>query len=112
MRKAEQRWPAESNADDKTSTTTCSASAEESTTIALRPPVSAMRARGAPRPREAAGELLFDQSRDRRRAGEDDALDARVGDQRRADFARARHELQRVARNASLVHERARLRRR
>ena len=42
MRKAEQRWPAESKADDKTSTTTCSASAEESTTIALsRIPTSA-----------------------------------------------------------------------
>ena len=49
MRKAEQRWPAESKADDSTSTTTCSASAEESTTIALRPPVSAMSGRGAPR---------------------------------------------------------------
>ena len=47
--------------------------------------------------REAAGKLFFDQPRDRRRAGEDDALDARVGDHRRADFARAGHELQRVA---------------
>ena len=49
MRKAEQRCPAESKADDRTSTTTCSASAEESTTIALRPPVSAIRPKGAPR---------------------------------------------------------------
>ena len=103
MRKAEQRCPAESKADDRTSTTTCSASAEESTTIALRPPVSAISGSGRARAREAPGELFFDQPRDRRRAGEDDALDARIGDQRRADFARARHELQRVARNARFM---------
>ena len=62
--------------------------------------------------RKAARELLFDEPRDRRRAGEDDALDAAVGDQRRADFAGARHELQHVARNASLMQQRARPRRR
>ena len=55
--------------------------------------------------REAPGERLFDSARDRRRAGEDDALDAWIGDQRRADLARAGHELERVARNASLVHD-------
>jgi hypothetical protein len=33
MRNAEQRWPAESNADEETSMTTCSASAED------RPPL-------------------------------------------------------------------------
>ena len=49
MRSAEQRWPAELKADDMTSPTTCSASAEESTTMALRPPVSAMSVVGAPR---------------------------------------------------------------
>ena len=64
-----------------------------------------MRGRGAPRRVRRPGELLFDQSRDRRRAGEHDALDAWIGDQRRADFARAGHELERLARNASLVHD-------
>jgi hypothetical protein len=41
-RSAEQRWPAEPNALVSTSVTTCSASAELSTIIALMPPVSAM----------------------------------------------------------------------
>ena len=56
-------------------------------------------------PREPAGELFFDQARDRRRAGEDDPLDTAVADQRRARFARAGHELERLARNASLVQD-------
>src|SRR5674476_1482371 len=42
-RSAEQRWPAESKADDSTSPTTCSASADESTTMAFCPPVSAIK---------------------------------------------------------------------
>ena len=37
-----QRWPAESKAELSTSNTTCSASADESTTIAFWPPVSAI----------------------------------------------------------------------
>jgi hypothetical protein len=41
MRKAEQRWPALSNADVSASATTCSDSAELSTIIAFWPPVSA-----------------------------------------------------------------------
>ena len=110
MRKAEQRWPAESKADDSTSTTTCSASAEESTTIALRPPVSAISGIGAPRRVRRPASVLFDQPRDRRRAGEHDALDAWIGDQRRADLAGARHELQRVARERQPHAARARLR--
>ncbi len=41
-RKAEQRCPALSKAEDTTSVTTCSGSALESTIIALQPPVSAI----------------------------------------------------------------------
>ncbi|MNS74167.1 hypothetical protein D3C72_1076340 [compost metagenome] len=41
-RSAEQRWPAESKAELNTSNTTCSDSADESTTIAFWPPVSAI----------------------------------------------------------------------
>ncbi len=48
MRRAEQRWPAESKADAITSAATCSGSAEESTTMALIPPVSAISGTGAP----------------------------------------------------------------
>ena len=40
-----------------------------------------------------------------RRAGEHDALHARIGDQRRADLARAGQELQRIARDARLVQD-------
>ena len=47
-RRAEQRWPAESKADTSASATTCSASAEESTTMALSPPVSAINVTGLP----------------------------------------------------------------
>jgi hypothetical protein len=42
IRKAEQRWPALSNADTSASPTTCSDSAELSTIIAFWPPVSAI----------------------------------------------------------------------
>ena len=41
-RSAEQRWPALSKAEASASSTTCSGSAEESTIMALRPPVSAI----------------------------------------------------------------------
>ena len=47
-RSAEQRWPAESKAEAKTSATTCSGSAEESTISAFWPPVSAMNGTGRP----------------------------------------------------------------
>ncbi len=103
MRKAEQRWPAESKADDDD---------VDHDLLGERGGIDHHRVeaarlgderQGRAAPRETAGELLFDQPRDRRRAGEHDALDARVGDQRRADFASARHELQRLARNAGLV---------
>ena len=96
MRSAEQRWPAESKADDITSATTCSGRADESTTIAFRPPVSAISGTGAAVAGQPAGELAFDQPRDRRRAGEDDALHARIGDDRRPDLARAGQERERL----------------
>ncbi|MOA22221.1 hypothetical protein D3C78_1427670 [compost metagenome] len=47
-RSAEQRWPALSKAEASTSATTCSASAEESTTMAFWPPVSAISGMGWP----------------------------------------------------------------
>ncbi|MNY16357.1 hypothetical protein D3C86_1496180 [compost metagenome] len=47
-RRAEQRWPALSNADETTSITTCSVRAEESTIIAFWPPVSAISGIGRP----------------------------------------------------------------
>ena len=42
MRSAEQRWPAESKPEAMMSATACSGSADESTTIAFCPPVSAI----------------------------------------------------------------------
>mmetsp|Transcript_28791 Transcript_28791/g.67986 ORF Transcript_28791/g.67986 Transcript_28791/m.67986 type:complete len:276 (+) Transcript_28791:332-1159(+) len=45
-RSAEQRWPAERKALCTTASMTCSGSAVESTTIAFRPPVSAISGRG------------------------------------------------------------------
>ena len=103
MRKAEQRWPAESKADDRTSTTTCSASAGRIDHHRVEAAGFGDEGYGRAAAREAAGKLLFDQSRDRRRAGEHDPLDARVGDQRRANFAGAGHELQRIARDARFM---------
>ncbi|MNC71198.1 hypothetical protein D3C75_1220920 [compost metagenome] len=47
-RRAEQRCPALSKAEDTTSTTTCSVRAEESTIIAFMPPVSAISGVGRP----------------------------------------------------------------
>ena len=57
MRSAEQRWPALLKADASTSVTTCSGSAEESITIAFRPPVSAMN--GTMGPSRAASARLM-----------------------------------------------------
>jgi len=47
-RSAEQRWPAESNAEVSASSTSCSGSAEESATRAFCPPVSAISTGGLP----------------------------------------------------------------
>ena len=92
MRSAEQRWPAESKAEETTSPTTCSASAEESTTSAFSPPVSAINGSGLPGAGQAAGQLPLDEFGDRRRAGEDDALNAadRRPERRRPRRRRAR----------------------
>ena len=105
MRKAEQRWPAESKADEITSPTTCSASALESTIMALRPPVSAMNGTGWPLRVRRPASWRGDQARYRGRAREHDALRARVGHQRGADFARAGNELQRVLGHAGGVQQ-------
>ena len=101
-RSAEQRWPAERNADVITSSVTCSGSAVASTIMALMPPVSAIS--GTIGPSLAASARLMARA-DLGRAGEGDAGDARVGDQRRADLAVARHEMQRARRHAGLVQQ-------
>ena len=103
-RSAEQRWPALSKAEDTTSATTCSASADESTTIAFWPPVSAISGTAWPAARQAAGECALQQPRHLGRAGEQHAMHARVADQRRADgLAAAGQQLQRAARHAGRV---------
>ena len=103
MRRAEQRCPAESKADDRTSTTTCSASAEEIDDHRVEAAGFGDQAQGRAAAREAPGKLFFDQPRDGCRTGEDDALDAWVGDQRRAHFAGSRNELQRLRRDARFM---------
>ena len=55
--------------------------------------------------RVLAGEHAVDRARDLGRAGEGDAGDARIGDERGADLAVARHELQRARRHAGLVQQ-------
>ena len=56
-RSAEQRWPALMKAELTTSSTTCSGSAVESTSIAFKPPVSAISGTMAP-PRAASARLM------------------------------------------------------
>ena len=78
-----------------TSRTTCSGSAEESTIIAFCPPVSAISGTIGP---SRAASALVDAARRVGRAGEGDAGDARIGDQRRADTRPvARQQMQHVA---------------
>ena len=89
-RNAEQRWPAERNAEVTTSSVTCSGSAVASTIIGLMPPVSAISG--------TIGRILrrqraVDGAGDLGRAGEGNAGDTAVGDERRADLAVARHEM-------------------
>ena len=93
-RKAEQRWPAERKAEVRTSSTTCSISAVESTIIAL---IAA--GLGDERRDRAISrrERAIDPLRDLDRAGKDDAGRARIGDERGADRAVARRKLQRRA---------------
>jgi len=52
---AEQRWPALLKPDSSVSATTCSGSADESTIIALRPPVSAISGAIGPAARRGSG---------------------------------------------------------
>ena len=112
-RSAEQRWPALSNAEATTSFTTCSASADESTSIAFWPPVSAISGTGRPSSFKRAGEALLEQPRDLGRAGEHHAPDPRVADQRRADrLARPGQQLQHGARHAGAARAGAPSRRR
>ncbi len=59
-RSAEQRWPAERNADVTTSSATCSGSAVASTIMALMPPVSAIS--GTIGPSFAASDRLMDRA--------------------------------------------------
>ena len=103
-RSAEQRCPALSNADCAASRTTCSGSAELSTIIAFWPPVSAISvAIGAGRARERA----VDRLRRLDGAGEHDAGDARIGDERLAELravARAA-KCSALGRDAGLVQQ-------
>ena len=101
-RSAEQRWPAERNAEVTTSSATCSGSAVASTIMALMPPVSAIS--GTIGPSLAASVRLID-ARDLGRAGEDDAGDVGMRDQRRADPAVALHQMQRGRRHAGLMQQ-------
>ena len=101
-RAAEQRWPALSKAERTQSRTTCSGSALESAIMALMPPVSAMKGTMAlaavgQRPLDGPGRLVG--------AGEGDAVHARILDQRRAEPAAARQQVQDVARHARLVQQ-------
>ena len=107
-RSAEQRCPAERNAEATTSSVTCSGKAVASTIIALTPPVSAINA--AIGPSFAASARLID-CRCRRRAGEGDARDAGQGDERRAGFAVAGNEVQHIFGNAAAMQQRDGLRR-
>jgi hypothetical protein len=66
-RAAEQRWPAEPNAEPSASLTTCSGSAEESAIIAFWPPVSAIRVAIAA---SRAGQRAVDRARGVGGAGE------------------------------------------
>ena len=102
-RNAEQRWPALLNPEATASSTTCSGSAELSTSIALMPPVSAMKVAIAPR---TGGEAAFDEARRLGRSGKDDACNARVARQCGAHRgALARQELQHLNRHAGLMQD-------
>ena len=57
-RAAEQRWPADVNAEPSASLTTCSGSEELSAIIAFWPPVSAIRVAMAPLSRAASARLI------------------------------------------------------
>ena len=83
----------------------CSGRADESTTIAFCPPVSAISGIGAPRGSSRSARLAPDRAGDRARAGEDNPARPVIGDQRGADRPVARHELQRAARHPGLVQQ-------
>ena len=102
-RAAEQRWPAEVNAEAIASLTSCSGSAEESAISAFWPPVSAI---STPIARVARGQRAVDRARGVGGAGEGHAGDARIARQRRADGgAVARQELQHRFRHAGFVQQ-------
>ena len=85
------------------SRTACSGSAVESTIMALRPPVSAIS--GAPGARWSAMAASMALAVGER-AGEDDAVDARIGGERGADdLAGAGEQLDHVLGDAGLVHQ-------
>ncbi len=89
-----------------TSSVTCSGSAVASTIIGLMPPVSAISGTiGGVLGRQRA----VDRARHVGRAGEGDTGDAGIGDERGADLAVARHQLQHARRHARLVQNAHRL---
>ena len=84
-RSAEQRWPALSKAEATTSVTTCSASADESTSIAFWPPVSAISGTGRPSPFRRPARLFCSSRATSVEPVNITPCDPRVADQRRAD---------------------------
>ena len=107
-RSAEQRWPAESKAEVSASSTSCSGRAEESAIMAFCPPVSAISTGGRPSASSVRASCRWIEPRHLGRAGEHHAGHRRIADQRGADLAVAGQELQRRARHAGLVQQRAR----
>ena len=101
-RSAEQRWPAERNAEVITSSVTCSGKAVASTIMALMPPVSAIS--GTIGPSFAASARLM-VCADFGRAGEDDAGSVGIGDENSTGRAVAGNKMQRGRRNAGLVQQ-------
>ena len=91
-RSAEQRWPAERKAEATTSSATCSGSAVASTIMALMPPVSAIS--GTIGPSLAASARLIARATSVEPVKATPATRA-SRDQRGADLAVARHQMQR-----------------
>ena len=105
-RSAEQRWPAESKAEVSASSTSCSGKADESTTIAFCPPVSAISTGGRPSALSRwASCRLIDCATSVEPVNTTPAT-AGLPTSRATDLAVARQELQRRARHARLVQQR------
>ena len=101
-RSAEQRWPAERNAEVTTSSATCSGSAVASTIIALMPPVSAIS--GTIGPSLAASARLIVRATSVEPVKTTPAMSG-CATSARADPAVARHQMQRRRRHAGFMQQ-------